>query len=132
MMRKSKGQSLLEMIVVIGVTGIALVAVALAATFSVRNARVARERATARNYAAEILEDIRSDRTADPETFFTAGSRTETLDPVGTAPVFSRTVTYTEVITGEKVQVQIHITWEDGGNTFNVIEETTFERYIES
>ena len=132
MKNRQRGQSLLEMVVVIGVTGIALVAVALAATVSVKNARIARERAHAKNYALEVLEQIRTDRVADSETFFNSGTRTETLDPVGTTTQYTREVTYTELVVGESMTVTVTITWLDSGITFTVVEQTSYQRYTGS
>jgi type II secretory pathway pseudopilin PulG len=129
---KSVGQSLVEIIVVIGVTGVALVAVALAATISTRNARIAQERSEARNHAMAMLESVRAERDADPEAFFAAGSRTVELSIIETLPSYQRRLIYTEIIAGQKIQVQAEVTWAESDNVFSLIEETTLERYSES
>lgn len=117
------------MVVIIGVTGIALVAVALAATISTRNARLSRERATARNLAFEVIELAKTERNADPAAFFSSGTRTENLASVGTNPVYDRTVTYTEEIPDQKMRILVVIAWEDAGRDLSVTEETSLERY---
>jgi type II secretory pathway pseudopilin PulG len=131
-MKKNSGQSLIEMLIIIAVTGIALVAVALAATISTKNARIARERSLARNYIFDEFEQVKQERKGDPETFFNTATHVVNLDPVGTNPVYTRKVTYTQLIAGQQVKVTVSISWEDSGTTHTVTEETTLDRYTGS
>lgn len=130
-MLKNKGQSLIEIIVVIAVVGIALVAVTLSATFAIRNSRFARDRSTARNLAFEMLETVKQEKRDDPDTFLSGASREEILSPTTGVPVFSRKLTYNLDIAGEKMIVTAEVTWVDSGRTLSVIEETSLEKYSE-
>jgi type II secretory pathway pseudopilin PulG len=130
-MLKEKGQSLLEMVIIIGVVGIALVAVTLASTISIRNSRVAKERSVARNYALEIFEQLKAEKTADPDTFLSQGSGTDTLAPVGENPEYTRTVEYNPVIPGEKMEITVTIGWVDSGRNLSIVEQTTLEKYAQ-
>lgn len=126
---KTKGQSLIEMVVIIGITGIALVALAITTTTSIRNARVAKERASARNIVEQTMETIRNSRDTDPTGFFGAGSHTDTLSTVGTDPIYNRTASYTEIIPGSKIEVTVTVSWEDSGGTFNFSNSTTLQKW---
>lgn len=130
-MLRIKGQSLIEIIVVIAVVGVALVAVTLSATFAIRNSRFARDRSTARNLAFEMLEDVKQAKRADPDAFLGGSTREEILSPTTGTPVFSRKVTYTVDIAGEKMVITAEVTWVDSGRTLSVIEETSLEKYSE-
>lgn len=130
-MLREKGQSLLEMVIIIGVVGIALVAVTLASTISVRNSRIAKERTVARNYALEIFEQLKAEKTADPDTFLSQAGGTDTLAPVGENPEYTRTVLYNPVIPGEKMEITVTISWVDSGRNLSVVEQTTLEKYAQ-
>lgn len=130
-MLKNKGQSLLEVVIIIGVVGVAMVAVTLASTISIRNSRIAKERSVARNYAQEILEQLKAEKAADPDTFLSQASNTETLAPVGADPEYSRTVEYDPIIPGDKMQITVTISWIDNGRTLTLVEQTNLERYAE-
>ncbi len=128
-MKKARGQSLIEMVVVIGLTGVALVGIALAATVGTKNARVAKERAIARDTVRQTMETIRNTRDTDPKTFFAMSSHTDTLSAVGTSPIYNRQAVYSVVIAGSKIQVTVTVTWVDGDQTFNVQESTYLQKW---
>lgn len=126
---KTKGQSLIEMVVVIGITGIALVAIAMVTTTAIRNARVSKERSVARNIMNQTMESIRNTRDKDPDTFFSMTSHNQTLSSTGENPTYDRSVDYNVAIAGSKIQVTVNISWTDAGNTFNVTDSTYLQKW---
>lgn len=130
-MLKQKGQTLLEMIIIIGVVGVAMVAVTLASTISLRNSRISKERNIARNYVLEVFEEIKAEKLADPDAFLSQSAFVETLSEVGTNPVYARQVEYNPVIPGEKMEVTVTVSWEDSGRVISVVEQTNLEKYAQ-
>lgn len=126
---KNKGQSLIEMVIVIAITGVALVAIAVVTTMSIRNARVAKERSIARNIMNQTMESIRNTRDKDPDTFFTMTSHSQTLSTTGENPTYNRTVDYNVDIAGAKIQITVTVSWTDAGNTFNVVDSTYLQKW---
>lgn len=116
------------MLVAIGITAVVLVAITLAATNSIRNARVSGERSDARVAAQAVLESIRSTRDSDPTTFFSQSTHTENLAEVGDNPVYSRQVEYTVEEPG-KILVTVTVTWPDGDKTLSVTQSTYLNQW---
>jgi len=61
-MKKSSGQSLVEMIIAIGIVLIIIVALVAVTTISVRNASFSRNQSLATKYAQETIEKVRAYR----------------------------------------------------------------------
>jgi len=69
-MKKNQGQSLIEMVVAIGVVMIIIVALVAVATISVRNANFSRNQSLATKYAQEGIEEARRLRDEEGNNFF--------------------------------------------------------------
>lgn len=128
-MKKNQGQSLIEIIVAVAVLGVALVSIVLTATVGLKASRVASERSYARHLVENELEDIRRIRDMDPTTFFSLGSRTDPPEDFGTAPVYTMTTVYTELVAQEQYEIEVEVSWEDGGNTYRVSQITYLSRW---
>jgi len=61
-MKKIKGQSLVEMVIAIGIVLIVIVALVAVTTFSIRNAIFSRNQSLATKYAQEAIEKVRAYR----------------------------------------------------------------------
>lgn len=126
-MVKERGQTLIEMVIAIGLVSFVLVGLVAGATASLKSARLSRERNRATYLAQTELESARRDRDEDPETFFTTAGVTGPTES-GTAPVYRITVTKTLV--GTQMEVSVTVAWDDAGNTYQVVEETLLTKWL--
>lgn len=106
----------------------ALISIASAGVVSVKNSRVARERAEARSIAETTIEQIRAVRNETGNDFFVGGSRTETLPNQGSGVVYSPVVRYTKV-SDDQLDIEVEVTWTEGSGTMSVQESTSFNRW---
>lgn len=125
---KSLGQTLIEVIVALVLVEFALISIASAGVVSVKNSRVARERAEARSIAETVLEQIRVERNAESSDFFAAGTRTEVLPTQGTTVVYTPTVRYTK-LSNDQIEVEVEVAWGTGQTGMSVVETTSFNRW---
>jgi type II secretory pathway pseudopilin PulG len=65
-----KGQSLLELVVAVGLAAVVLVTLASITTKSISNATAARQKAQATRYVAEAIDWVRGQRDADWTSFY--------------------------------------------------------------
>jgi len=143
----NKGQTLVEVIVAVGIIVIVLVAVVAGVVQSVRNTRFAKEQATATRYAQETIEWLRRQRDelgwepfynlldADaasgvvtyclsslPETslIFEAllDKGASSCSQIGTS-VFSREMTVTLAETQDSVDMVVRVSWQEGERAHN-------------
>ncbi len=119
---KSHGQSLIEVIIAIGILSVALVGVVAGATFGLKAARVSQERGYARLLADKEMEEVRQEKNVDPEGFFNLGER-ELRKTDETPPGFTITTTYTVRAAGV-IKVDVVVTWIDGNVTYTVEQNT--------
>lgn len=126
----NKGQTLVEVIVAVGVVGLVLTGIVLSATFGLKTSRVARERFEARRILQSKLESIRDERNSDPGEFFSdnkVGSFIEEGPDVitGNLAVYNRSVSYDYSVGGNEVEVAVEVVWED----FKVSETTVLTNW---
>ena len=122
------GQTLIEVIVALVLVEFALISIASAGVVSVRNGRLARERAEARSIAETIMEGVRLERDADAEGFFARSSGVEALPTQGSGVVYSPELRYTR-IDDDQMQVSVEVSWSVGGGQMHVREESSFNRW---
>ncbi len=120
---KKKGQSLIEILVAIGILGVMLVGVVAGATVGLKGARISRERAYAKSLADKKTEQVRTIRDTDPDLFFDLGSRNESATD-STGPGYTITTTYTLQPSGVLMSVVVVVGWTDGNSSYNVTEST--------
>lgn len=123
----SDGQTLIEMVIAIGLVAFVLVGLVAGATASLKTARLSRERNRAVQLAQTELEAARRERDADPDVFFGSAGTTGPTNS-GTNPTYSITVVRTLV--GSAMEVVVTVSWVDAGNTYTVTEETTLARWL--
>jgi len=68
--KKDQGQSLIEMVVAIGIVIVIIVALVAVATISINNANFSRNQALATKYAQEGIEEARKLRDGEGDSFF--------------------------------------------------------------
>lgn len=103
----SKGQTLLEVILAIGVACIVLIGLTRAVTVALRNAQFAKNQALATQYAQEGMEKARQLRDQDPDVFWNkSGTETEDLGN------FTREVTYDEIEGNKKMKIEVVVSWD--------------------
>lgn len=127
--QQKQGQSLIEVVVAVGILGVALVGVVMASTFGLKSARIARERSEARHLVEVKLEEVRRQRDGDPEAWFALGSRTDPAEQIGTAPIYTLTTTYTEVLPQAQFEVVVEASWEDAEVTYRVTQTTYLSKW---
>ena len=126
---KKQGQSLVEVVVAIGVMGLVLTSMVMAVTIGIKTTRVAKERVEARHLIENRLEEARRERDTDPDSFFGLGNRTDPTEQVGTNPMYSLTTSYTEIVPGEQIEVEVEVTWVDGANDYVVTGSTYLSKW---
>lgn len=103
----SKGQTLLEVILAIGVAALVLIGLTRAVTVALRNAQFAKKQALATQYAQEGMEKVRAYRDQTDWTIFTSN-----CDPgIGSPAGFSRSVNCS-VSGGDRVEVTVTVSWD--------------------
>lgn len=115
MIRGQIGQSLLEMVVAIGVTTLVLTSLVAAVVISIRNAHFARNQSLATKYAQEAIEKIRIRRDIGGWSSFSEGvcENPPNLNPLPYP--FSRIINCTPEGGGERMKVEVNISWSEGG-----------------
>src|SRR5690242_11398977 len=102
--KKQAGQTLVEMVIAIGLVSFILVGLVAGAIVSLKTSRLARERNVANQLATTQLEKARQDRDNDPATFF---ATTDVARPVamGTNPAYQ--VKVTKTLAGDQMEVVV-------------------------
>lgn len=121
----SKGQTLIELVVVLAVVGMIVTGVVSIAAVSVRNARFSKDQATASRYTQEAMEWIRQERDTSWSDFYSRRDRTYCMPTLSwsqtsgcnSSQVISNTAfTRTSMLTPldvNSIQVDVNVSWED-------------------
>jgi len=123
MKKTEKGQTLIEGVFVIAVTGLILSGLATGIIYFARVARMAKYRSWAANLAQEKLEDWRSMKETDPDEFWQTAQTTQPIIENLSQPAeFTRTTTfdYQEIGSTRRVRVTIEVSWRDNQETREV------------
>jgi type II secretory pathway pseudopilin PulG len=145
-----QGQSLIEIVVAIGVIVLILVALISAVTTGLRNAEFARNKGQATKYAQQVIEWLRTQRDAGWASFYDfagpgGSSRTyciNTLAWPGTGPcsitnvmsgdsfnIFHREVTLSQS-SPARVAIRVRVFWEEGQRTSEVTVDTYLTKWL--
>jgi len=109
-MKKAKGQSLIEVVVAIGIVVIVIVALVAVTTVSVRNASFSRNQALATKYAQEAIEKIRDYRARVAWDIFTNNCQNPP-DLPSIPSSFSRTISCSG--SGDSREIKVTVSWTD-------------------
>jgi type II secretory pathway pseudopilin PulG len=138
MARVSKGQSLIEAIVAVGMVSLLMVSLLALVSLSLKNARVAKARTTAVSLAQEGIELMRAYRDYNWNTFFSKADNNYDLplnwvvtdalsDPCPNQPavnqIFWRCVRLT-AIDADEVTAEISVSWNEGGQELSTVQTT--------
>ncbi len=121
----NKGQTLVEILLAVGVASLALVALTRAMTSSLRNASFAKNKALASQYAQESLEAIRGYRDQNNWSLFNQAN-CENAGLTGLPAMsagFSRTVVC--VPSGTVVTVTVRVSWDSGSHQTELVSHFT-------
>ncbi len=139
--KNTKGQSLFEVIIAIGVTSAILVAIINTAILSVRNTSFSRNKTLASRYSQEAVEWLRGQRDANWNDFATKSNSTWCISELDweTTPK-NRACTDTDNIVGtpfkreltlvtsstQQIDVKIKVFWSDAQGYHEVVLSTYF------
>lgn len=143
--RSSSGQSLLEVVIAIGVIAVLVMGLVVAATSSLRYSQESRLRSSAVKYAQEAIELAREIRDSSTWTVFAqysgSGTKTWCIDsdgawtqdsgtgcgPIAPGSQFSRSVMFTW--NDPLMQVVSTVSWISGGQTLSTELHTNFTQW---
>jgi type II secretory pathway pseudopilin PulG len=136
------GQSLLEVVVAVGISALILVAVASLAAGSVRTSSYNRNNAQATKYAQEALEWLRTQRDEDWDTFASYSSTSGVTTNLCTSPIsawggtcpianiFFRSTTLTmDASNSDIIDAVVSVTWTDSQGVHEVRSATKFTNW---
>ncbi|MFZ2202420.1 MAG: hypothetical protein WAV56_03405 [Microgenomates group bacterium] len=127
-----KGQLMIEILVGLGVITTVLVFRLVAITHATRLARAARNRLEATTYAQQVLESYRNQRDLDKDAFFSGETCSPGCGTFGINGMYACTMTCTFSPAGAATQVEVEVTmsWDDGGgNMVSVKVPTALSKY---
>ncbi len=122
---------MIEILVGLGVITTVLVFSLVVITHATRLARAARNRLEATTYANQVLESYRNQRDLDQKAFFDGQTCSSNCGTFGINATYSCTMSCTFSPAGAATQVEVEVTmsWDDGGNTVSVKVPTVLSRY---
>lgn len=126
--RNQRGQTMIELLVGIGLTAIILLAMALLSTRAIQLSEVSSNRQKAVGLATEGIEDIRRLRNEQYWSDFITGvnNASPTLYQQSVfESIFTRSI-YRQIITpaNDQVEVTVNVTWQDVKGTHTVTQKT--------
>lgn len=137
----SKGQSLFEVVMAVGLITLVMVSVVALATLSIRNVTFSKNQTLATQYSQEALEWIRGVRDANWDDFYKIAQQGRycisnlSLGTLGacsgesTIPgtLFIREVVFTvDAAKEDEVGVKVSVYWADGAGFHEVVSDTVF------
>lgn len=146
MKHSNQGFSLIEVLVFITILSLIFISAAILGTVSIRNSKSTENKIIASRYGEELLDWLRSQKEIDWLAFTARISPSKTYcfadesfarwpdvgscgsNQVITNSIFRReaTLTYNNDPQGERVNVEIHLTWSEGGNNYDVTTKGVF------
>lgn len=137
---KQQGQSLVEVVVAVGVVVILVTGLIVGTTSALKTSQYGRSKSQAIKYAQEAMELTRQLRNNGWATF-AARSGLWCLDKVGawiqgagTCPLnidnlFTRSATFTWNVGSSRMEVVVNVSWSDGGGLHNTQLTTYFTQW---
>ena len=125
------GQLMIEILVGLGVITTVLVFSLVAVTHATRLARSARNRLEATTYANQVLESYRNQRDLDKDTFFGSETCSPDCGTFGINAMYAcaMTCTFSPAGAATAVEVEVTMSWDDGGTTVSVKVPTALSKY---
>jgi len=125
MKHRLKGQTLVEIIVVVGVIVVLTTALVILTTYSLKNSRVSKLRSQAMKYAAEGMEYVRQKRDTGWEQFQALdgslcigdGGEQSASCEENVNNFFERKATFTWNETDNRMDVVVTVSWPEGETT---------------
>lgn len=141
-----QGFSLIEVLIFLTILSLIFISAAVLGTVSIRNSKNSENRIIASRYGEELLDWLRSQKEIDWLAFVTTSSPNPgttycfDTEPVTSWPIssggcnsdqlinslFSREATLTYDDASQRVNVEIHLTWSEGGNNYDVTTKGVF------
>ncbi len=136
------GQVMVELLLALAVSALALVAMTQVATKSLSNSGYSRNRSEANKYAVEAIEWIRAQRSSHTWSIFSAlsGSKCLNQEPLTTdivsqplgnctgatiaSTIFTRYVTFSN-----PGQADVTVSWNEKGRTVSSVQSIIFKQY---
>lgn len=111
-----KGQGLLEALVAMAVAILIVSGLVVAVIVAVKNASFAKNQALATKYAQGEMENVRSLRDTNWDTFWSRADTTVGPTPIS-GTIFSKIISYTDISggTNDKMSVTVMVTWTEAG-----------------
>lgn len=146
MKKSTRGQTLVEVIVAIGVVVLLVTGLIVSTSVTLKASQYGKMRSLGTQYANEAIEVTRNLRDSGWSTFLLYGGTSQCLNKAGTwalmevacAPnidsFYTRVVTFTWhddplVTNDERMQVDVAVTWVDGAKTYSATLSTYFTQW---
>ena len=126
-----QGQSLVEVIFIVGIVALILSGLVSGTIYFGRSARSAKYRSLAVSLAEEKLEELRAEKENNPASFWQAVAvhSSPIIENLTDPASFTRTTTfsdYQEIGSTKKVKVDIRVDWQDGEKTRQTVVSSYF------
>jgi len=112
---KEKGQSLIEMVIALAVTLVAIVALVQVSVTAIRNANFAKNQTLATNYAQAVVEKVRAYRDENDWSTFVDNCAAQDVIGVGILPpsLGAMELGCTCLDTPANCEVRVQVSWTD-------------------
>ena len=142
-MKNEEGQSIIEVVIAIGIVALVLVALVSAVTISVRNSTFSKNKSVATKYVNEGIEAVRSIRDNNWSNLTAADGTTNGLQftggvwsfsgasdyPDSPTNTFTRTVDVSCNVDNDSCDIDVAVEWISGSSTRSSGASTTFTRW---
>lgn len=117
---KVTGQSLIEVLVAVGVILFALMGAITATTYSVKTSRVSSNQSEASRYASLVIEEIQKNKNSNPQVFFDSRD-CGVFGPYGNNGQYKvETVCLFDSPNADQAEVNITVSWPEGSSQLSV------------
>lgn len=117
-LKDKNGQSLVEVVVALAVALLVILALVRVTIVSMRNASFAKNQALATQYAQEAMENTRSLRDTDWDTFWNLKDTTDGPTQIS-GTIFLKQIKYEDISGGtdDRMKVTVTVSWTEAGGT---------------
>lgn len=117
---KISGQSLIEVLVAVGIILFALVGAITATTYSIKTSKVSSDQSEASRYANFVIEEIQKTKNSDPATFFN-NRNCGSFGPYGDNGQYeAEVVCVFDSPNTDQTEVNVTISWFEGSSKLSV------------
>ena len=123
---RNRGQSLVEVLVAVGIISLVLVAIVAGVTLAIKNASFSKNQTSATRYAQEAMEWLRNQRDQDWNAFVGRNGRAYCLNNLSWSTgsceyvlggIFKREAILSGLVTDPRIEVKVTVSWQDAGGT---------------